>query len=106
MSKGSNRGIQSLTESCKDIKIMYYIDGSKIETERGPQGGSAVIMFIWSEERRDWLEAKRITSKVILDSHDNNFMGAMTVTNNTAELQGMGFALRDAAKYKGRILIR
>ena len=85
---------------------MYYVDGSKIDKEGVPEGGSAAIMFTWSDEDGDWLEVKRITSKVILDTHDINFMGAMTVTNNTAELQGMGFALRDAARYKGRILIR
>ena len=51
---------------------MYYVDGSCMDKDGATQGGSAVIMFIWSETQKDWLEAKRITSTVILDGHDIN----------------------------------
>jgi len=104
MPSGRNRGVQALPESFADIKIMYYVDGSKKEDDS--EGGSAAIMFIKRTNDRDWREAKRITSKVITDTLDINYMGASRITNNTAELQAMCMALRDAANYRGRILIR
>ena len=57
------RRFQKLPDSLKDVRIIYYVDGSFFENqEEGSRSGSAAIMFIWSETMKDWVIAKKISS--------------------------------------------
>lgn len=91
--------------------LIFYTDGSYKSIPLNTASGSGVVLVAKenisaAESNEQWKEQLLIRSKIIFQTDHPFFMKADKETNNTAELQAIGIALKMSMLYGGQKLIR